>query len=117
MGISINLSRRGAVYYWRCRIPSALATRIGLSHLKMSMKTREPDEARFLAAQLNATARQVFMEDTKHISRSQLEELFRKSFLKHKEKLDLLADSQRMSGTMSSSDARQMDRAMGHAYK
>nr|WP_150525811.1 hypothetical protein [Roseibium sediminis] len=81
------------------------------------MKTREPDEARFLAAQLNATARQVFMEDTKHISRSQLEELFRKSFLKHKEKLDLLADSQRMSGTMSSSDARQMDRAMGHAYK
>ncbi len=52
-----NLERRGAVYYWRRRVPPTLARTTGLTHLKLSLRTREPRQARFLAAQMDAAAR------------------------------------------------------------
>ncbi|SJZ84829.1 DUF6538 domain-containing protein [Consotaella salsifontis] len=47
MAIGMGLERRGAVYYWRKRLPDPLARRIGLAHIKMSLRTREdgPSEA------------------------------------------------------------------------
>ncbi|WP_376767962.1 DUF6538 domain-containing protein [Jiella pacifica] len=49
MGITTGLERRGAVYYWRKRLPDGLAGRIGLTHVKLSLRAREVQEARYLA--------------------------------------------------------------------
>lgn len=73
MAIGANLERRGAVYYRRKRLPKGLALRIGANHVRLSLRTREVREARYLAASLNARAAHVLMNDTPQIGRDQLD--------------------------------------------
>ncbi|WP_046864973.1 DUF6538 domain-containing protein [Microvirga massiliensis] len=61
MPVVANVERRGAVYYWRRRVPPSLARLLGRSHLKLSLRTKEPARARFLAAHLDATSENLFM--------------------------------------------------------
>ena len=92
MGIATGLERRGAVYYWRKRLPDTLAGRIGLTHVKLSLRTREAQEARYLGACLNGMAAELLMSELPEITREQLQSLFRKTFEQHRRKLALLAD-------------------------
>ncbi|MGA4555242.1 DUF6538 domain-containing protein [Methylorubrum aminovorans] len=48
VALATNLHRRGAVYYWRRRMPARFALATGANWLKLSLMTREPVRARFL---------------------------------------------------------------------
>ncbi|WP_420844852.1 DUF6538 domain-containing protein [Jiella avicenniae] len=74
-GLHTAIARRGAVYYWRKRLPNGLAERIGVTHVKFSLKTRETKEARYLGACLNARAADVVKSEPPTISREQLKSL------------------------------------------
>ena len=60
MPLCENVFRRGAVYYWRMRVPSALTTRIPLRRIVRSLEIRLPEEARCRARSLTHRAEQFF---------------------------------------------------------
>ncbi|KKN68972.1 hypothetical protein LCGC14_0445390 [marine sediment metagenome] len=117
MAIGANLERRGAVYYWRKRLPKGLALRIGTNHVRLSLRTREVREARYLAASLNARAADVLMNDTPRIGRDQLETIFRRTFEAHRRKLALLADLARVEQGFDPEADTADETAMGWAYR
>lgn len=118
MPVVSNLERRGAVYYWRRRVPPGLARATGLSHLRMSLRTREPRQARFLAAQMDAAAEDFLMSvDPSAITKEQLTELFRKAFESHSRKLALLADFGRQDPAIDPTLEAEDEQAMGWAYR
>ena len=117
MGIATGLERRGAVYYWRKRLPDGLAERIGLTHVKLSLRTRDPQEARYLGACLNKMAAELLMSELPEITREQLQSLFRKTFEQHRRKLALLADFARSERGFMPSQEIQEETATGWAYQ
>jgi len=99
-------------------VPPTLARSTGLTHLKLSLRTREPRQARFLAAQMDAAAEDLFMSlDPRAITREQLTELFRKVFETHSRKLALLADFGRQDPTIDPVLESADELAMGWAYR
>lgn len=118
MPVVSNLERRGAVYYWRRRVPPSVARSTGLTHLKVSLRTREPRQARFLAAQMDAAAEDFFMSADSHtITKEQLIELFRKAFEGHSRKLALMANFGRQDPTIDPATEAEDEQAMGWAYR
>ena len=118
MPVVSNLERRGAVYYWRRRMPPQLARIAGRTHLKISLQTKEPAHARFLAAHLDATAAHVFMSaDPRFITKEQLTELFRRAFEQHRNKLALMADFTRQEAGFDPALEAADDQGMGWAYR
>ncbi|WP_273504942.1 DUF6538 domain-containing protein [Fulvimarina manganoxydans] len=117
MGFATGLERRGAVYYWRKRLPDRLAERIGLTHVKLSLRTRDPQEARYLGACLNKMAAELLMSVLPEITREQLQSLFRKTFEQHRRKLALLADFARSERGFMPSQEIQEETATGWAYQ
>ncbi|SFL80093.1 DUF6538 domain-containing protein [Methylorubrum salsuginis] len=118
MALATNLHRRGAVYYWRRRVPATFALATGANWLKLSLRTREPVRARFLAAQLDATAADLFMTtlpDT--ITKEQLATLFRKAFLGHEVKLDRVAAFARQEPDFDPAAEMAAEQAMGWSYR
>ena len=51
MTLSTNISRRSAVYYFRRRIPDDVIEAFGKKEFKVSLRTKDPDEARKFASQ------------------------------------------------------------------
>lgn len=118
MALATNLHRRGAVYYWRRRVPARFALAIGAIWLKLSLRTREPVRARFLAAQLDATAADLFMTTALDaITKEQLATLFRKAFLGHEAKLDRIAAFARQEPGFDPATEAATERAMGWSYR
>lgn len=60
MGLATNILRRGAVYYFRCAVPAALAGRLGCRELWRSLRTKDPEEARRRGARALTAAHQMF---------------------------------------------------------
>ncbi|MEF2553130.1 DUF6538 domain-containing protein [Aurantimonas sp. A2-1-M11] len=116
MGIATGLERRGAVYYWRKRLPDRLAQRIGLTHVKLSLRTKEAQAARYLGACLNAKAADLLMTQLPSMTREQLETIFRSTFEQHSRKLALLADFSRTEDGFSADVDIAEEVAMGRAY-
>lgn len=86
MSASSHLERRGAVYYYRRRLPRALSDRIGQRFLILSLKTREPMAARYIAAQLDAVFAKMTLETSDFwISKAQLQDFFRHAYRVHEE--------------------------------
>lgn len=86
MSVASHLERRGAVYYWRRRLPLALAQRLGQRFLVISLRTREPICARYIGAQLDAILERMTLTGSDHwVSREQLQAFFRQSFRVHQE--------------------------------
>lgn len=86
MSASSHFGRRGAVYYHRRRLPRRLADRIGQRTLILSLKTREPMAARYIAAQLDAAFAKMTRENSAMwISKAQLEDGFQKAYREHEE--------------------------------
>ncbi|TXM96331.1 tyrosine-type recombinase/integrase [Methylobacterium sp. WL103] len=118
MALAANLHRRGAVYYWRRRMPAKFALATGANWLKLSLRTREPVRARFLAAQLDATAADLFMTTMPDaITKEQLATLFRKAFLGHEAKLDRVAAFARQEPGFDPVAEMASERAMGWSYR
>ncbi len=118
MALATNLHRRGAVYYWRRRVPATFALATGANWLKLSLRTREPVRARFLAAQLDATAADLFMTTLPDaITKEQLATLFRKTLLGHEAKLDRIAAFSRQEADFDPAAEMAAEQAMGWSYR
>lgn len=86
MAVASHLERRGAVYYWRRRLPEALAQRLKQRWVVVSLRTRERKSARYLAAQLDAAAETMMASPpAQWITKDQLKDFFRRSFAIHEE--------------------------------
>lgn len=117
MPVGTNLERRGAVYYWRRRIPPRLVKAGGRSHLRMSLRTKEPAQARALAARLDATAMEVFMsDDAPALSQQQLEAIFQQVLRDHARKLDTIRAMELRDGLTDPDVLAREDHAAGLAY-
>lgn len=118
MALATNLHRRGAVYYWRRRVPARFALATGANWLKLSLRTREPVRARFLAAQLDATAADLFMTTLPDsVTKEQLATLFRKALLGHEAKLDRIAAFARQEPDFDPATEVAAEQAMGWSYR
>lgn len=86
MAVASHLERRGAVYYWRRRLPESLARRLNQRCLVVSLRTRELKSARYLAAQLDAAAEKMLVSPpAQWVTKEQLKDFFRRSFAIHEE--------------------------------
>ncbi|WP_454620457.1 DUF6538 domain-containing protein [Bradyrhizobium cenepequi] len=92
--MAFHIFRRDAVYYWRRRVPRALASLLDRPHLLMSLKTTSHVVARRLAAQLDLILEDAAMfadGDDPNLSRSQIETMLRGVVDRHLTKLDRVA--------------------------
>ncbi|MDP3600253.1 MAG: tyrosine-type recombinase/integrase [Bosea sp. (in: a-proteobacteria)] len=86
MAVASHLERRGAVYYWRRRLPESLARRLNQRCVVVSLRTRELKSARYLAAQLDAAAEKMLVSPpAQWVTKEQLKDFFRRSFAIHEE--------------------------------
>lgn len=116
MGIATGLERRGAVYYWRKRLPEYLAERIGLTHVRLSLRTKDVQTARFLGACLNAKAADLLMTQLMSITEHELKEIFRITFEQHRQKLTMLANFSRDERSFSAAVHIADEEAKGWAF-
>lgn len=99
-------------------MPGRFALAIGANWLKLSLRTREPVRARFLAAQLDATAADLFMTTAPDaITKQQLSALFQKAFAGHGAKLDRVAAFDRQEKGFDARAEITADRAVGWSYR
>lgn len=118
MALGPNLLRRGSVYHWRRRIPSQLVPCMEATHLRISLNTKDSKAARYLGAQLDAIAMDIFgAQTTQGMSKAQLASLFRTAHNQHRKKLDLLADIERGHPTTDRSQLLALELARGEAYR
>ena len=68
MSLVSNVVRRGAVYYFRRRVPPQIQSIIGRAIIRESLQTREPKEARRLAAERNLHWERRFSEAEKRLT-------------------------------------------------
>ncbi|MFL1875985.1 DUF6538 domain-containing protein [Hansschlegelia beijingensis] len=116
MGRVSNLARRGAVYYWRRRLPAEIACRIGKSHLEISLRTMDSRIARFRGAQMSALAERLFaMPISAILTKQQASDLFTAAFTMHLVKMMQLREIDRADGRNLENIA-ELERARGHAY-
>lgn len=86
MAVASHLERRGAVYYWRRRLPDFLAERLKQRCVVVSLRTRELKPARYLAAQLDAAVEKMLVSSSVHwVTKEQLKDFFRRAFATHEE--------------------------------
>lgn len=112
-----HLLRRGAVYYWQRRLPTHLANRLRISHVKVNLRTKDVATARRLVPPLDARAMEVFVDERADISREQLGSLFKAVLTEHQKKLGLLADLNRAEPQFERSELLEAELAQGHAYR
>ncbi|CAO4135486.1 hypothetical protein OFEAOIEE_LOCUS3230 [Methylorubrum extorquens] len=111
--------RRGGTYSWRRRIPLKLARFCRSELLVVSLGTRDPARARFLASQLTAHSDHLFLKAMSEpepdlvMSRRQLDGIFRESLLAHLDKLDRVAAAERAEPGFDPESSRRADRRMG----
>ncbi|MDY8108701.1 DUF6538 domain-containing protein [Fulvimarina sp. 2208YS6-2-32] len=117
MAIGSNLERRGAVYYWRKRIPEFLARRIGANQLRYSLGTKDLAAARYLGAGLNAKAAELMLDERPEVTKQQLAAVFMATLKAHKRKLSILADLSRNDPTFDIEEEAREETAMGYSYK
>jgi hypothetical protein len=73
--------RRGAFYYWRRRLPSALAESRNSATLILGLRTSNPGRARHLAGQISALADRCFFPAamTSRLSQPQIQKVWRRA--------------------------------------
>ncbi|MDI4235551.1 hypothetical protein OZ411_22340 [Bradyrhizobium sp. Arg237L] len=92
--MAFHIFRRDAVYYWRRRVPRALASLLDRPHLLMSLKTTSHVVARRLAAQLDLILEDAAMladSDDPNLTRSQIETMLHGVVDRHLTKLERVA--------------------------
>jgi hypothetical protein len=84
-----NVVRRGAIYYWRRRVPAALAESRKSATLLLG-RTSDSRRARFLAPQIAALVDLQFFPAvmTQRVTQQQLQRIFREVFTRHLDKFD-----------------------------
>jgi integrase len=114
-----HVVRRGAFYYWRRRLPAALAESRKSATLMLGLRTSDPTRARFLAGQISALADRCFFPVAMNhqLSHQQLQQIFRDVFTRHLDKLDRVAARERLEPDFDADKSRRGDRIMGWVYR
>ena len=113
-----HVIRRGAVYYWRRRLPAALAESRGSATLLLGLRTRDPRRARLLGCQVSALA-DLFLTDpmTQRLSQAQIQALFRNVFTRHLDKLEAVVARERVEPDFDAGESRRSDLVMAWVYR
>ncbi len=116
-----HVERRGAVYYWRRRLPAGVVKDPTRSHLVLSLGTKEPAVARRLAAVLD---REVAMLGTAgeagpdhRLSAEQVKGIFAIVAKDHLGKLQRVAIADRQMPDFKIEESRRTDQTMGHVFR
>lgn len=117
MAMPSSLSRRGAVYHWRRRLPAQIAEQTDSTYLKISLQVREYPAARFLAALLTAYAEELFLNLSPLISAEQLKHLFAAKLSEQRDKLRVARFSAERSPGFAASHSAREDLAFGQAFR
>ena len=114
-----HVVRRGAVYYWRRRIPAGLAESRGSATLLLGLRTRDPRQARYRAAEITALADLWFFPAVmnQRLNQPQLQNIFREVFTRHLDKLEAVAARERIEPKFDAADSRRSDRIVGWTYR
>ncbi|WP_156967812.1 DUF6538 domain-containing protein [Methylosinus sp. PW1] len=114
-----HVVRRGAFYYWRRRLPSALAESRNSATLILGLRTSNPGRARYLAGQISALADRCFFPAamTSRLSQQQIQKVFRIVFTQHLDKLEAVAARERTENDFDPEKSRRSERVMGHVYR
>ncbi|MBN7762744.1 hypothetical protein JYP52_16505 [Nitratireductor aquibiodomus] len=111
-----NLTRRGNVFYWRARIPSALAID-QRSHLALSLRHGDHTKAKSMVRRLNTLLAELAEDDRARMtSREQLDEIFRAEIARMNESMEDLAFAARRTGSVAEDNLR-ADLLVGWAYR
>ncbi len=111
-----NLTRRGNVFYWRARVPSAFASN-QRSHLALSLRHGDHTKAKSMVRRLNMLLAELAEEDRARMtSREQLEDLFRAEIARMNESMDDLAFAARRTGSAAEDNVR-ADILIGWAFR
>lgn len=117
--MAFHIFRRQAVYYWRRRIPPALANCFQRPHLSISLRTTNRMTARHLATRLNLILDDVAMLPDgadPYLSRSQIETMLHAVVERHLVKLDRVAFAAKNSLEFDPEQARAADRRAFWTY-
>jgi len=118
MAATSHLLRRGAVYYWRRKVPRALVACANRKHLLMSLRTWSPLHARSLAIQFDALIEDlIVMPEARFLSQVQLDGMLREVLLKHLAKLDRVAAVAKLAPGFDRLQAERDDRRTGWVYR
>lgn len=119
MRVAAHVFRRGAVYTWRRRIPASCGNARRSPYIQISLKTRDPVEARHLGAVLHGESARVFEEMasdrlTTEEARSWLEHAVTAELARIRDRRLVEHDS---SGPRERTDDLLVDELASHAYR
>ena len=114
-----HVIRRGAIYYWRRRLPAPLAESRKSATLLLGLRTSDSRRARFLAGQVTALVDLHFFPAVmnQRLNQKQIQTIFRDVFTRHLDRLEGVAARERMEPGFDAEDSRRSDRVMGWAYR
>ncbi|ABE61758.1 hypothetical protein Nham_0896 [Nitrobacter hamburgensis X14] len=120
MSAATHLYRRKAVYYWRRRLPNALASWFHKRHLFLSLQTPDPNFARRLVVLLDAKLEEVvtaFEHAEMHLTPARVDGLLRDVVTKHLNKLERLSAAAKSFPNFDAAQAERDDRRAAWAYR
>lgn len=120
MPAATHLYRRKAMYYWRRRLPNALASWFHRRHLFLSLQTPDPNFARRLVVLLDAKLEEVvtaFEHSEMHLTPPQVDDLLRDVVTKHLNKLERLSAAAKSFVGFDAAQAERDDRRAAWAYR
>ncbi|MEY9350305.1 MULTISPECIES: DUF6538 domain-containing protein [Bradyrhizobium] len=120
MSAATHLYRRKAMYYWRRRLPNALASWFHKRHLFLSLQTPDPNYARRLVVLLDAKLEEVvtaFEHSEMHLTPPQVDGLLRDVVTQHLNKLERLSAAAKSFASFDAAQAERDDRRAAWAYR
>ncbi len=118
MAIVSHLLRRGAVYYWRRKLPPALAAYANRKHLLISLRTWDPARARSLAIQLDACFEDLLVTpETRLLTPAQLDGILRDVLVRHLAKLGRVAAAAKLAMGFDRGQAERDDLRTAWVYR
>ncbi|MET4317939.1 integrase [Bradyrhizobium sp. RT5a] len=108
------------MYYWRRRLPNALASWFHRRHLFLSLQTPDPNFARRLVVLLDAKLEEVvtaFEHSEMHLTPPQVDALLRDVVTKHLNKLERLSAAAKSFAGFDAAQAERDDRRAAWAYR
>ena len=108
------------MYYWRRRLPHALASWFHRRHLFLSLQTPDPNFARRLVVLLDAKLEEVvtaFEHPEMHLTPPQVDDLLRDVVTKHLNKLERLSAAAKSFAGFDAAQAERDDRRAAWAYR
>ena len=116
MPLPSYLLRRGAIYYWRRRLPRAGDDDRKARHLLLSLATSDLARARLLAAHLNVVAEEIF-GNAAMLNAQQINDVFRNVLQTHVDKLDRVVATESVAADFDWRDSVRIDERWHWVYR